>query len=119
MNNEDLKKLIAAKAIEEIDELVKEFCETEDGFREELLAAVSNPENWVWHGSNEDGTPDVRANLDDPENWKPRPLIFPIRYHSSHLERCFDCEPMDDQLRAYVETDMTDTNILNMYITGE
>jgi hypothetical protein len=36
-----------------------------------------------------------------------------------NIERCFDCFPFDDQLRATVITDSTDTNILSLTVQGE
>jgi hypothetical protein len=35
------------------------------------------------------------------------------------FERLFDCTPFDDQLRAYVYSDPTDTHILEVEIIGE
>jgi hypothetical protein len=35
------------------------------------------------------------------------------------IERTFDCFPFDDQLRANVTTDLTDTNILSLTVQGE
>lgn len=35
------------------------------------------------------------------------------------FERCFDCKPFDDQLRAYVYSDPTDTRIIEVEIVGE
>jgi hypothetical protein len=35
------------------------------------------------------------------------------------FERLFDCIPFDDQLRAYVYSDPTDTHILKVDIIGE
>lgn len=35
------------------------------------------------------------------------------------IEREFNCNPFDDQLRAYVITDATDTKILKIVVQGE
>jgi hypothetical protein len=35
------------------------------------------------------------------------------------VERGFDCTPFDDQLRAYVITDITDTKVLRVSVQGE
>ena len=39
--------------------------------------------------------------------------------HVQGIERCFDCRPFDDQLRADVVTDPTDTTILTLTVQGE
>jgi hypothetical protein len=50
--------------------------------------------------------------------WKTSAAVIRAGYEDK-IERMFDCEPLDDQLRAYVETDSTDTTVLNVYISGE
>lgn len=99
-----LKMLIAKRAAETIDALVSEFVAdgevAEFGFKQQLLIDASNPDNWRWHGSNEDGTPDQE-------------------FGSDNLSWAFDCEPLDDQLRAYVITNAAGTKILDLYIQGE
>lgn len=36
-----------------------------------------------------------------------------------YIERSFDCEPFEDSLRGYVESDLSDTTILCLYVVGE
>ncbi len=100
MDIENLKRLIAEKAEQKIDDIVKEFVCNQPDFKELLLNDISEPNNWQWYG-------------DEDEPMKPE------RIHGGCLERCFDCEPLDGQLRAYVITDPSDTELLEIRICGE
>jgi len=62
-----------------------------------LVENAMNPDNWNLHGE-----PDVCGKYSR----------FP-----GYMEYCFDCEPMDDQLRAYVF--VKDGIVKHVDVTGE
>lgn len=53
---------------------------------------------------------ETKTHLDDPVIFAP---------YGDHWERCFDCRPLDGQLRAYIITDPTDANIVAVRISQE
>lgn len=51
----------------------------------------------------------------NPSNWK-----RDCKFQSAHeITRIFDCKPLDDQLRLYVYTDLTETKILRIEFQTE
>ena len=70
---------------------------------------------------------DLRWPLEELEemkvlgNWKREGKEKTSQYdrHPGCWERIFDCRPYDSQIRAYVITDITDTEVLRVTVVGE
>ncbi|OPZ36144.1 MAG: hypothetical protein BWY99_02077 [Synergistetes bacterium ADurb.BinA166] len=54
--------------------------------------------------------------LASPRNWS---RLSKERSEDGNWLRVFDCRPLDDQLRAYVFTDVSDGNLLSITFEGE
>lgn len=54
---------------------------------------------------------EIRDAVSDVDNWRFR---FSSRLEDESVEWCFNCEPLDDQLRAYILTDAANTKILRI-----
>lgn len=111
LNTAAIKQIIADHAKNDSTEIVEAFV----GFG----ASLNDPEI-VAHL--EPGEPDYIRSLveaaKDPRNWI-RLLKRKSCDDPTQNERVFDLKPANDQIRAYVFTDVTDTQIVDLYIMGE
>lgn len=95
LSENKIKLAIVTHAMEHIHEIYDEFY-FEDNVLEErrnIKDSVTSPANWV--------------EVDSEETL------------NGDIEILYDCEPLDDQLRAYVLLDHDQNNILNIEIIGE
>lgn len=60
---------------------------------------------------------EIYSKVLEPRNWRRRSKG--MDYSGRGIERSFDCRPLDDQLRAYVITDVTDEKVLGLTVQGE
>ena len=90
---------------EMINEILKKCKERKEQIRNEFVPPLRDEE---------------LAFMFDPQNWEilneePDEFIFGKKV----MERIYNCEPLDDQLRAYVYTDMKDKTILKVEVQTE
>ena len=103
MKSIEYKKLITAYVAANLEQVANEF-----GGEEDMTPAMQ-VENW--NQRDEDGDYiDDDVDYKEPASWAGS---------APNLERAFDCEPYDDQLRAYIITDPTDTEIIRIEVAGE
>jgi hypothetical protein len=55
------------------------------------------------------------AAMQDEKNWKREEKYK----EDGVIVRRFDCRPFDDQLRAYISTDLSDTKVISVIVGGE
>lgn len=92
-NTELLRGELVQRATDaEVSSILCGFCEQTDGAHKELAAAMRKATNW-------------RRMYKRREN--------------GMIERVFNCAPLDDQLRAYVYTDLGDSNIVDVRFETE
>lgn len=97
-----LKQRIVDDAIAQIDMIVRQFCGPDDT-RDNILKAVRSTKNW--------------KRIEKEK--LPSGVAAYHGYVTGTVRRIFDCNPLDDQLRAYVYTDATDTQVLEIRISAE
>lgn len=90
LTSEAIKLLIVSHAKENQDLIIFQFCE---GNSVEIIDSATKAKNWK--------------------------RIIKRVTESGNIQRVFDCLPLDDQLRAYVTSNSTDTEILKIEIIGE
>jgi len=97
-----LKEFIVSNLKDNIDEIIRtEFCDLEEGDDKEIRDAALDERSWKRFSKRKET----------------HPLI--IRYEIGEIHREFDCRPLDDQLRALIITDPSDSKILSITVGGE
>jgi len=95
LSKDNIKREIALFARENACKVHSQFYfdpETEAEAKKEISDAVNNPDSWI--------------------------LIDTDRFDGK-IEMCFDCEPLDDQLRAYVTLGSARESVLHIEVIGE
>jgi hypothetical protein len=93
-----LKKMIATEALGDVDGIISQFCDEDKDFKQFVIDHAGNPKDWNSRGSSKTS----------------KFFGFP----KGTIEYDFDCEPFDDQLRAYVYVG-PDGSVLKINILGE
>jgi len=111
LNTAAIKQIIADHVKNDSTEIVEAFIGLGESLNDPEIVAHLEP-----------GEPDYILNLveaaKDPRNWS-RKSKRKSYDDPTQTERVFDLTPANDQIRAYVFTDVTDTQIVDLYIMGE
>lgn len=117
LNSEAIKQLIVDKAMSDVEYIISQFCIKNPQERLDIIKAISSVKNWKRQYKRKSLY--RKESIDEDESFDEDFFNSKDPCVETYIDRRFDCTPLDDQLRAYVFTDETDSKLLKLVIQGE